>query len=154
MCISSVFNIFVEKRSMDRKVLCEIVKDIRQKSGVPMKTICATMDVMPTSVYRLESGTNNFNLKLLMNYLNAINARIVLSSANKSSVVFSDYEQFIDWLIQTRTQVSYTQRILAEKTGITHVTIANIESKKNVVTIDYFLKIIEVLNYELNIESI
>lgn len=138
---------------MDRKLLCTIVKDIRQKSGVPMKTICAMMDVMPTSIYRLESGASNFNLKLLMNYLNAINAQIVLSSINSKSVLISDYEQFINWLVQTRTQASYTQRILAEKTGITYVTIANIESQKNIVTIDSFLKIIEALEYVLNIEK-
>lgn len=138
---------------MDRKLLCTIVKDIRQKSGVPMKTICAMMDVMPTSIYRLESGASNFNLKLLMNYLNAINAQIVLSSINSKSALISDYEQFINWLVQTRTQASYTQRILAEKTGITYVTIANIESQKNIVTIDSFLKIIEALEYVLNIEK-
>lgn len=138
---------------MDRKALCKIVKDIRQKSGVPMKTICAMMDVMPTSVYRLESGASNFNLKLLMNYLNAINTQMVLSSANSTNMVISDYEQFVDWLVQARTQISYTQRILAEKTGITYVTIANIESQKNIVTIDSFLKIIEALGYVLNIEK-
>lgn len=138
---------------MDRKLLCTIVKDIRQKSGVPMKTICAMMDVMPTSVYRLESGASNFNLKLLMNYLNAINTQMVLSSANSTNMVISDYEQFVDWLVQARTQISYTQRILAEKTGITYVTIANIESQKNIVTIDSFLKIIEALGYVLNIEK-
>jgi transcriptional regulator with XRE-family HTH domain len=43
---------------------------------------------------------------------------------------------------------------LAEKTGITHVTIANIESEKSVVTIDYFFKIIEALGYVLNIKKI
>lgn len=138
---------------MDRKLLCTIVKDIRQKSGVPMKTICAMMDVMPTSIYRLESGASNFNLKLLMNYLNAINTQMVLSSANSTNMVISDYEQFVDWLVQARTQISYTQRILAEKTGITYVTIANIESQKNIVTIDSFLKIIEALGYVLNIEK-
>lgn len=138
---------------MDRKLLCTIVKDIRQKSGVPMKTICAMMDVMPTSIYRLESGASNFNLKLLMNYLNAINAQIVLSSVNSKSALISDYEQFVNWLVQTRTQASYTQRVLAEKTGITYVTIANIESQKNIVTIDSFLKIVEALEYVLNIEK-
>lgn len=138
---------------MDRKLLCTIVKDIRQKSGVPMKTICAMMDVMPTSIYRLESGASNFNLKLLMNYLNAIDAQIVLSSVNSKSALISDYEQFVNWLVQTRTQASYTQRVLAEKTGITYVTIANIESQKNIITIDSFLKIVEALEYVLNIEK-
>lgn len=73
---------------------------------------------------------------------------------NNANILISDYERFVDWLIQTRTNAGYSQRTLAEKIGITHVTIANIESKKNVVAIDYFFKIIETLGYILKIEKI
>lgn len=139
---------------MDRKSLCSILKTLRQDSGIQIKTICIAMDALPSSIYRLEGGGHNFNLKLLLSYLKAINAQMVLSGPNNADVLISDYEEFVDWLIQTRTNASYTQRTLAEKTGITHVTIANIESKKNVVAIDYFLKIIETLGYVLKVEKI
>lgn len=79
---------------------------------------------------------------------------MVLSDSNNANVLISDYEQFVDWLIEIRTNAGYTQRKLAEKTGITQVTIANIESEKSVVTIDYFFKIIEALGYVLNIKKI
>lgn len=139
---------------MDRKSLCSIIKALRQESGIQIKTICIAMDALPSSIYRIEDGSHNFNLKLFLNYLKAINAQMVLSDSNNANVIISDYEQFVDWLVQIRTNASYTQRTLAEKTGITHVTIANIESKKNVVTIDYFFKIIETLGYVLKVEKI
>lgn len=139
---------------MDRKSLCLIIKNLRQESGVSMKTICMAMDLLPSSIYRFESGKHNFNLKLLFSYLKAINVQMVLSDSNNANVLISDYEQFVDWLIEIRTNAGYTQRKLAEKTGITQVTIANIESKKSVVTIDYFFKIIEALGYVLNIKKI
>lgn len=136
---------------MDRNILCSKLKSLRQEYKVPMKSICSAMDVMPTAVYRLEKGANNFNLQLLLNYLNAIGAELVLTR-DKSKVIITNYETFIDWLIKARTP-DYTQRTLAEKTGITHVTISNIESQKNIITIDYFFKIAEALGYVIGIKK-
>lgn len=50
-------------------------------------------------------------------------------------------------------KLEYTQRALADKAGITYVTIANIESKKHIVRIDTLLKIVDVLGYTIKIEN-
>ena len=48
----------------------------------------------------------------------------------------------------------YSQRELADKINITPITIANVERKTNVISIDNFLKIVNALDWELNIESV
>lgn len=136
---------------MNRLTFCDEIKHIRKESKIPMKSICFSMDVMPTAISRLENGSNNFNLKLLLSYLRSINAHLVLTYQN-SHIAIIDYDQFIDWLINIRN-INYSQRSLAEKINVSYTTIANIERKATVISIDTFLKISEALGVEIKIEK-
>ena len=46
-----------------------------------------------------------------------------------------------------------SQRALAEKTGCSHLTIANIERKTTTISIDTLLKTVAVLGYTIKIEK-
>lgn len=138
---------------MERKEFCEIVTDIRKKSSVKMKDICAQMGTLPTAIYRLERGTGNFEMGNMVLYLRILGCRIVVIDHN-SQYQWLETNDFSKFLPLIRQENNISQRILADKVGCVYTTIANIERGTNIVSIDTFLKIVDVLGCELKIESI
>ena len=122
-----------------------------ESAGIDKNELCRLTGFTFNQLTYLENASNNYNINLVCTYLAAIKSKMVLLKGKKRKVI-CDFEGFADWMTSTR-KLEYTQRALADKAGITYVTIANIESKKHIVRIDTLLKIVDVLGYTIKIEN-
>lgn len=140
---------------MDRKEFCAIVSEYRKTSEIKMKEICFQMSVMPTAIYRLEKGDSNFSMENMLMYLQALRLYLNLYKNDCQSVYhIQSFDDLKNTIILLRQEQNLSQRKLAEQAGCGHITIANFERNKNTITIDVFLKIIDVLGYQLKIEQL
>ena len=137
---------------MNREEFCKILRVCRQQSGYKIKEMCFKLNTMPTDIYRLEGGTNNFLLNRIMDYLSTVGYVICLQDVKSNKLMLVNYDMVVEWLIHARTG-KYSQRALAEQIGRSYVTIANVERNKTNMSIDIFLKIVDVLGYTVTIEK-
>ena len=117
-----------------------------------MKDICFQMGVMPTAIYRLEKGSNNFEMGNMMSYIKALQHILVIENGEHSYRT-NDAQELGSILALIRKEKAISQRALAEKTGFVYSTIVKIESKKSIISIDTMLKIVDVLGYTVKIEK-
>lgn len=136
---------------MNRNEFCNMILELRKNSEIKMADICANMGVLPTAVYRIERGSGNFEFGKALSYLASINYSLALTKDNEY-VAISDIASIATWLKDAR-KGAYSQRSLAEAVGCTYPTIANIERGSNKVTVDNFLKLVDVLGYTIKIEK-
>lgn len=129
---------------MNRKEFCELLIAAREKSKIKMKTICSTLSVVPTSIYRLEKGGYDFSIKSLLLYLPAINHSLIIEHNGKKQHIIKCYADILKYIRSIRKTSNYSQQELASLIGVTRVQLSNIESKKSVIHIDTFLKIISI----------
>lgn len=137
---------------MDRKEFFKLLEQAKINCGKTTTDISFDLRMQWSTLKRFENGTSNSNLKKVLDYLRVIGYKIVVT--NDSNVYYiSNYESLVNWIVYARKNI-YSQRELADKINITPITIANVERKTNVISIDNFLKIVDALNWELNIESV
>ena len=136
---------------MNREEFCKILRECRQQSGKIMKIIGFELNMLPGDIYRLEKGGNNFAFDKAIEFLKVMGCVIKLHN-QKDIFYITDYFAFVEFLITTRS-IKYSQRSLSELAQCSYVAIANIERKKNVMRIDIFLKIVDVLGYTVTIEK-
>lgn len=135
---------------MNRLDFCKLMEQAKIASGIPASEISFSMKMLMPTLRRFEKGEHNFSLVKVMGYLQVLHAQLVIYN-EKSTVVVTEYSQLIEWLVSARKN-GYTQRQLAEAVGISYVMLARIESNKSSLSIDVYLKIIEVLGYSVNIK--
>lgn len=137
---------------MNREEFCKIITDIRKRSSIKMKDICFQMGVMPTAVYRLEKGSSNFEMGNIMSYIKALHHTLVIRN-EQHSYHTNDAQELGCILALIRKEKKISQRALAKEAGYAHLTIANIERKATIISIDTLLKIVDVLGYDIKIEN-
>ena len=133
---------------MDRKEFCVLMAKAKQESGRGTSDISFDMKMLLPTLRRFEKGEHNFNLKKIMEYLQVINAHIQIDKN-----IIADYENLLAWLVDIRKTHSLSQRALAKEIECAPLTIANIERKETIISIDTFLKIVDVLGCTINIEN-
>lgn len=137
---------------MNRNEFFKLLEQAKMSCGKTTTDISFDLRMQWSTLKRFENGTSNSNLKKILSYLRVIGHKIVLANYSNVSYI-SNYEALVNWIVYARKNI-YSQRELANKTGITPITIANVERKTNVISIDNFLKIINALGWELKIESV
>lgn len=148
---SHTMNNFAAKyMNMNRLDFCKLMEQAKFASGISPSEISFSMRMLMPSLRRFEKGKHNFSLVKVMEYLKVLHAQLVIYN-EKSYVTVTEYNQLIAWVVSARTEC-YTQRSLAEIIGISYVTLARIESQKSSLSIDILLKIIEVLEYKIDIK--
>lgn len=135
---------------MNRLDFCKLMEQAKIASVIPASEISFSMKMLMPTLRRFEKGEHNFSLVKVMEYLQVLHAQLVIYN-EQSTVVVTEYSQLIEWLVSARKN-GYTQRKLAEAVGISYVMLARIESNKSSLSIDVYLKIIEVLGYSVNIK--
>lgn len=135
---------------MNRLDFCKLMEQAKIASGIPASEMSFSMKMLMPTLRRFEKGEHNFSLVKVMEYLQVLHAQLVIYN-EKSTIVVTEYSQLIEWLVSARKN-GYTQRKLAEAVGISYVMLARIESNKSSLSIDVYLKIIEVLGYSVNIK--
>ena len=91
---------------MNRQEFCQIIADIRKQSTIKMKDICFQMGVMPTAIYRLEKGSNNFEMGNMMSYIKALQHILVIENGQHITAM-----QGVT-IIQIITQINATIAII------------------------------------------
>lgn len=137
---------------MDRIEFCKLLIDTRQNMSVGKNEMCRLTGFTFVQLQLLEDKPNNFAIKKAIDYLAALHCVIVLSRSC-SAMQINDVEKFSFWLKQKR-KGKFSQRDLAKSVGCSYPTIANIERNSNIPTIDVFLKIVDVLGYNIEIKPI
>lgn len=137
---------------MNRLEFCNLMEQAKTSSNIPSSEISFSMKMLLPTLRRFEKGEHNFSMTKVMEYINVLQANLVIckKSSKKS---FTTYEQLILWLISERKK-SFSQRSLAEAVDMSYVMLARVESQKSNLTIDVFLKIVDVLGYNIEIKSI
>ena len=145
---------------MDRYEFCHILTSARKASKTKMKQLCVALDIMPSGINIIEKGGVNFNLERVLTYLDTIKHFIILEPKNKEFLIkgyddlfiISNYNDAVKFIKTTR-EGKYSQRAIAEMIGNSCNNIVDIETKKHIMGIDTFLKIVDVLGYELRVEK-
>ena len=137
---------------MNRTEFCEMMAQAKKESGVTTSELSFTLRMLVGTLRRLEKGVHNFSVEKTVEYLNVLNAELCLEKEGEESHSIKNYDSFIEWLANARAG-QYTQRSLATELGCSYVAIANIERKKSIISIDTFLKLMDVLGYTIKITS-
>lgn len=131
---------------MDRKTFFDLMVAAKEASGKSTNTVSFDLRMQWSTLRRFEKGTNNSNMKKIFDYLRVIDSCLLLNNTKK----LHNYDELVDWLVTFRTN-KYSQRQLADKIGVAYLTIANIERKATVMSLDTFLKITEIGDVEIKI---
>ena len=132
---------------MNRTEFCEMMAQAKKKSGVTTSELSFTLRMLVSTLRRFEKGTHNFSVQKLMEYLNVLNANLCIEKNDKQLIVLG-YSQLINACIEARSK-QYSQRALAELLGCSQKNIATIEKEKSALSIDTFLKLMDVLGYTI-----
>lgn len=136
---------------MNRQEFTKMLTDYRKQVKTPIKDICFKLKCLPTGIYRLENATSNYNLQKCFNYLNAVGVCMVVKGVDNQSVIIRDYPTLLNFVVNERLVLGYTQRSLSSAIKCNHTAIAYIETQKNTMTIDTLLKIAGVLNFTISV---
>ena len=140
---------------MNRQEFCNIVSGYRKSSGIKMKDICFQMNVMPTAIYRLEKGENNFSMNNMFAYLKVLGIYIHLySDIHPIKYKLTSLEHFYSAFMDMRILQKLSQRKVELMLGLSHGIVPSIETKKKNITIDTFLQCIYGLGYQIKIEKL
>lgn len=137
---------------MNRLDFCKLMEQAKIASGISASEISFSMRMLLPTLRRFEKGKHNFTLVKVMEYLKVLHAKLVIYN-KESTITVDEYSQLVEWVVSARKD-SYSQRKLAEAIGVSYVMLARVESHKSSLSIDVFLKIVEVLGYNIKIKSL
>lgn len=131
---------------MDRQGFSELLIKTRESENVSKNQICRLMGLMFHQLQRLERGSNNYNVKLVVSYLAALGYCISLSGH-----LCYTYQDIITDIADKRSQEQHTVRSIAELLQCSYTFYSRVENEHSLLTIDLFLRIIDVLDLKLEI---
>ena len=137
---------------MDRFEFCNLMEQAKLSSGITSSEISLSMKMLFPTFRRFEKGKHNFSMTKALEYINILHAELVIYN-DVISTSITEYSQLIEWLISVRKE-NYTQQKLADDINISKGMVIRIESQKSNLSVDIFLKIVDVLGYKIDIQSI
>lgn len=137
---------------MDRFEFCNLMEQAKLSSGVTSTEISFAMKMLFSTFRRFEKGKHNFSMTKALEYINALHAELVIYN-DVTSTSITEYSLLIEWLISARKK-NYTQQQLADNISISRDMLIRIESQRSNISVDIFLKIIDVLGYKIDIQLI
>lgn len=138
---------------LTREQFSTMLVEARKGCKKTMAGVALTVGVTPPHIHRIETAKNNYSIKKALEYLQAISYQMLFISKGASQAIL-DYDNVVAVIEKHRLQNKYTQRDMVKKIGCSDSTVINFESKKTVVSIDILLRILHVLNIELQIKPI
>lgn len=137
---------------MDRLEFCNLMEKAKLSSGVTSTEISFAMKMLFSTFRRFEKGKHNFSMTKALEYINALHAKLVIYN-DVTSTSITEYSLLIEWLISARKK-NYTQQQLVDNISISRDMLIRIESQRSNLSVDIFLKIVDVLGYKIDIQSI
>ena len=131
---------------MDRLEFSGLLINTREAECVSKNQMCRLMGIMFTNLQRLERGNNNYNIKTIVAYLDALGYCISLSG-----ILCCSYHDVILCIIDMRHKLQHTVRSLTALLQYSYASYSRIENERTLLNIDLFLRIVDVLGLELKI---
>lgn len=137
---------------MDRNEFSSLLVAQREANNIGKNELCRLAEFTFLQLQRIESAGNNYNMGLAFRYLSVVKSCVCLQKGKKEWVL-TEYNQFPKWLVKVRDG-KFSLRKLALVADCSYSAVTNVEHGKTVISIDLFLKIIEVLGYNIEIKPI
>lgn len=137
---------------MDRKDFSSRLVVQREANNLGKNELCRLTGFTFVQLQRLEKADNNYNMELVFRYLSVVRSSIILQK-DKKEYCLTHYEQVPQWLSEARGEV-LSLRKLAEIANCSYSAITNVEHGKTVISVDLFLKLIDVLGYSVEIKLV
>lgn len=136
---------------MERIEFCELLLEAKRNSGITTSEISFKLKMLLPSLRRFEKGTHNFSVSKAVDYIEAANSYLLLKKKNSTEeLLIKEYKDIIRWLVKSRDGV-YTQRSLTQAVGLSNGTIRNIESDISIMSIDIFLKLVDIFGFHIKV---
>lgn len=133
---------------MTRPELCEILREYRKVANIPVRIICAELICLPSDIYRIESGKQNFRLSKCVSYLNFFNKTLLIVKNRESYKIASDKDA-IDALEKIRGDKS--TGAIEKKAGISTSALHYVLKGKTNLSVDMFLLVFYTLGCKIRI---
>ena len=137
---------------MDRKDFSSRLVAQREANNIGKNELCRLTGFTFVQLQRLEKADNNYNMELVFRYLSVVRSSIILQK-DKKEYCLTHYGQVPQWLSEARGEV-LSLRKLAEIANCSYSAITNVEHGKTVISVDLFLKLIDVLGYSVEIKLV
>lgn len=136
---------------MDRKEFSNMLVEARKKAGKTRFDIGFLLRKPQGFCQRIENAQHNFKVRLAQECLDVIGYNICLYKNDQRYVIMSKSE-LSDW-IKLCIKDFGGQSALSNNLGISRLTLSQAVSGKTDISIDSFLSIAEVCNYQVKIEK-
>lgn len=133
---------------MERQKFCKMLEIARGYSEKTTSTLSYDMRMPPQNIRRIERGLFNFRMDRCLNYLEHIGYSIFLEKDGEE-VVIARYEDILAWFSNNRGKLSRPS--LASDMGVDRSYIRLIESGQHKISVDLFLKLVEMFSYNLTL---
>lgn len=130
--------------NMTRSEFCQLLKEAKDKSGVPTLEIMCVLRMMPSQLRRIECAENNFALSKALSYLSAIDKRLCVGKWTIENI-----SQTVDWLKEMKADTPCSQ--LAPLIGVNEDILNRILRGVSSFSIDPFLKTAEYFKQTITI---
>lgn len=134
---------------MDRFEFCNLMEQAKVSSNITPSEISFSMRMLLPTLRRFEKGKHNFSMTTVMEYLQVLHTKMTIYNSSFKNDIFN-YEQLVLWVVSERKK-SFSQQTLAKAIEISRAMLTRVETQKSNLTIDVFLKIINILGYSVEI---
>ena len=137
---------------MDRNEFSSLLMAQREANNMGKNELCRFAEFTFLQLQRIENADNNYNMGLVFRYLAVVKSNMILHKGKKEWCLV-EYSQIPKWLAKARDG-KFSLRKLALAADCSYSAVTNVEHGKTVISIDLFLKIVEVLGYNVEIKPI
>lgn len=135
---------------MTRLEFCHLMGKVKAEADITISELSFHMKMLLPTLRRFELGKHNFNLQLVITYLQKLQCRLQLSD-NETHYIINDYDNILAAFIAIHKTRNISQRELAPMIGLSKTGVGNIESRVSKLTIDSLLKLCELFDVQIEI---
>lgn len=138
---------------MIREELSALMKECREFHGIGYNEIKNKTQLSGATISSIESGTRNYRLDFILQYLRVCKSILVLTKNNYKYSILT-IEDFIKIIHDVLEEKQLTKRSLSERCNWPGNAVGKILNRKAVPTVDKVLKISYLGGYEVTVEDI
>lgn len=136
---------------MTREEFTNMLVEARKAAGYSSTDLVFLMHMLPSDISRMEKAKASYSTGKVFAYLKAVGCFLQVAK-DKKTYRIDDNEKLIAWEKVARGKVA--KKVFSDSLGFSHDYIRYIESGRNIMSIDKFLKIAEVTGYTIEVAKI
>ena len=130
-----------------------ILKMLYKQTDIKMIELCSEANLLDVEVYDIMNPKSNNRIAKILAFIKCLSCCLCIICQGKVATIPTS-EAFAKWLKQARSEKRYSQSKLGKLVGCYYTTIASIENGKTIPTLNMLLKIIDVLECDIQIMPI